>query len=182
MKSKICMLSILLTYSLSVRSQSNNPFKLDLLVGMAKSSSSFGGGISIEPKYCFNDKVSVGLKFESANAYGSISSTGPIISGPINSVSSYLVTSEYCIGNYGRQKQTRPFFGVGFGIYNAIFEAENAQHKYDKMGASLRGGLDIKHFRLSIEQNFILSSSQYELNFLTLKLGLTIGRSKKSIP
>lgn len=165
-----------------VRSQSNNPFKLDLLVGIAKSSSSFGGCISIEPKYCFNDKVSVGLKFESANAYGSISSTGPIVSGPINSVSSYLITTEYCIGNYGRQKQTRPFFGVGFGIYNAIFEAENAKRRYDKMGATLRGGVDIKHLRLSVEQNFILSSSQYELNFLTLKLGLTIGRSKKSIP
>ena len=53
---------------------------------------------------------------------------------------------------------------------------------YDKMGASLRGGLDIKHFRLSIEQNFILSSSQYELNFLTLKIGITIGSRKKSIP
>jgi len=170
-----------------VRSQSNNPFKLDLLVGIAKSSSSFGGCISIEPKYCFNDKVSVGLKFESANAYGSISATGPIISGPIilgpiNSVSSYLITSEYYIGNYGRQKQTRPFFGVGFGIYNAIFEAENAKRRYDKMGASLRGGVDIKHFRLSVEQNFILSSSQYELNFLTLKLGVTIGSRKKSIP
>ncbi len=165
-----------------VRSQSNNPFKLDLLVGMAKSSSSFGGGISIEPKYCLNDKVSVGLKFESANAYGSISSTGPIISGPINSVSSYLITSEYYIGNYGRQKQTRPFFGVGFGIYNAIFEAENAKRRYDKMGASLRGWVDIKHFKLSVEQNFILSSSQYELNFLTLKLGVTIGSRKKSIP
>ncbi|WP_141234705.1 hypothetical protein [Flectobacillus sp. BAB-3569] len=165
-----------------VRSQSNNPFKLDILVGIAKSSSSFGGGISVEPKYCFNDKVSVGLKFESANAYGSISSTGPIVSGPINSVSSYLVTSEYCIGNYGRQKQTRPFFGVGFGIYNAIFESENAERRYDKMGASLRGGVDIKHLRLSVEQNFILSSSQYELNFLTLRLGLTIGRNKNSIP
>lgn len=165
-----------------VRSQSNNPFKLDLLVGIAKSSSSFGGCISIEPKYCFNDKVSVGLKFESANAYGSISSTGPIVSGPINSVSSYLITTEYCIGNYGRQKQTRPFFGVGFGIYNAIFEAENAKRRYDKMGATLRGGVDIKHFKLSVEQNFILSSSQYELNFLTLKLGVTIGSRKKSIP
>jgi hypothetical protein len=50
------------------------------------------------------------------------------------------------------------------------------------MGATLRGGVDIKHFRLSVEQNFILSSSQYELNFLTLKLGVTIGSRKNSIP
>ena len=152
------------------------------MAGIAKSSSSFGGVISIEPKYCFSDKITAGIKLESAGAYGSISSTGPIISGPINSVISYLVTSEYCFGNYGRQRRTRPFFGVGFGIYNAVFEAENAKRSYDKTGISPRVGVEIKHLRLSVEQNVILSSSPYDFNFYTLKLGVAIGKGKSFIP
>ena len=71
----------------------------------------------------------------------------------------------------------RPFIGGGTGIYLANFDVAKWRVTNAKIGFALRGGFQIRHLRLVAENNFI-PDENFNLNYFTLKVGLTLGEGK----
>ena len=172
-------------------------FKLDFSLGGAipQGAGSKGGGLfAIEPKYAVADQLNVGLRIElavMARAFpysdGTYSSTNVSVSG------SDLVTGDF----YFTTTSFRPFIGAGGGVYR-LASASTNDNGYasdvasaTKLGAMIRAGFEVGHFRLAVEYNFIgnstvqvsdnygnVSSTMAKNSYLGIKLGGWIGFGK----
>ena len=172
-------------------------FKLDFSLGGAipQGAGSKGGGLfAIEPKYAVADQLNVGLRIElavMARAFpysdGTYSSTNVSVSG------SDLVTGDF----YFTTTSFRPFIGAGGGVYR-LASASTNDNGYasdvasaTKLGAMIRAGFEVGHFRLAVEYNFVgnstvqvtdnygnVSSTMAKNSYLGIKLGGWIGFGK----
>lgn len=154
--------------------------------------SGFGVGLGFytEPKYMINDYLSTGLKVELdllGRAKWNADKTG---GGSLAYINSYTGFTDFHLGN----GHVRPTFGVGAGLYRltAIGVSTEDWPEFDrggKFGIAPRFGLDIWHFRLAADYNFILGQKgrfsgqevYYDQNHLTIKLGIFFGGGKKSV-
>jgi hypothetical protein len=172
-------------------------FKLDFSLGGAipQGAGSKGGGLfAIEPKYAIVDQFNVGLRIEiavMARAFpysdGTYSSTNVSVSG------SDLATGDF----YFTTTTFRPFIGAGGGLYRlASASIDDNGYSTDvasayKLGAMIRAGFEVGHFRLAVEYNFVgnsavqvtdnygnLYSSTANNSYLGIKLGGWVGFGK----
>ena len=149
------------------------PFKLDILIGIGASKYNVNPLFSIEPKYNIINNLSAGLRWENASLYNTTDSNNGTLRtfGPSGTVNSLIVTGELYVWDDIR---VRPFVGGGAGIYFATFSMEKSQAVAKKLGFMIRGGVQIGHFRIVAENNFIPEEA-YKLDYLTIKIGTTIG-------
>jgi len=144
------------------------PFRVDVMTAYAiPGGSGAKGGVafSLEPRYSFIDKFSVGLRMEAAiTARGWVAPDGSSASAAVAASGSYLATSDY----YYTSKFFRAFSGVGTGIYTIASASVTTNNQNgsmslgggSKFGGMIRSGFDIAHFRFAVEYNLIGKSSQ----------------------
>jgi hypothetical protein len=179
------ILFLLLSFCIGTRAFAQasiyKPFKLDLAIGF-----SFETGntyfdnrttFSAEPKYNISDQFSLGLRLEaSPNA----DFAGTTASFTINSVSSYLLTGDYF---FNKSKITRPFFGIGAGIFNETLtnsDLPDVKTKSQKPGLETRVGFERKHLRLALEYNATFFKEEKKVNYVTLKIGAFLWGGRKN--
>lgn len=150
-------------------------FKVDVTLGYSRImedvvDASYGFNFSVEPKFNVLDNLAVGLKLEAA---------GFILSDDEDYVTlatlpSVSLTSEYYFG----KKKVRPYIGVSAGAYfPKVYEFDDETITYSgdtQFGFAPRAGVQIGHFRVGAEYNIVEDG-----NFLSIKLGASIGGGKK---
>jgi outer membrane protein X len=190
MKKIFLVLALGIVLSLSAIAQDESdlkPFKCDVSLGYAipGGSGSKGGVLFVvEPKYAVISKLSVGLRMEGAlvarfNGYDP--NTGEPDEASLKVSSSYLATGDYYFtDNY----KFRPFAGAGAGVFLlASVEANSGGSTGEvstgtKFGAMIRAGMEISHFRVGFEYNFVPKTTftGYDANG-NLTSGLTSNNS-----
>jgi hypothetical protein len=149
---------------------------------------SYRGGslIQFDPSYRINDKLSVGLRFESFS--------GSWERRTINLQRTYGMNMH----RYFLEGNFRPYVGLGVGLYTPqlldggiCFCTYSTQENI--FGFYPRIGFDYKHFLFALEYNFVSNSQlvvydsyfgtvtteNMNANYLTLKLGAAIGGGRK---
>ncbi len=140
--------------------------------------------ICFEPSYRIKDKISLGIRLEAI---------GQVIGGGLN-VASYGISGQYYFSN----EKIRPFAGIGLGFYHPrlsgdTFYGYTSRLEETVLGFYPRTGFDLGHLTIAVEWNIISSSKSiinnpvsnisYEgyinSNYLSLKIGLSIGGGRK---
>lgn len=158
------------------------PFKVDIALGYATPSSGKGakGGVlfAVEPKYALNDKITVGLRLESAlMVRANVNSTTDDTEGDVKASGSYLATADY----YFNTNDFRPFVGIGAGLYQTATADLSSTTTQDdiatgsKFGVAPRAGFEYKHFRLALEYNVAGKTGSVNNSYLGIKFGFFIG-------
>ncbi|OQP44432.1 hypothetical protein A4H97_08610 [Niastella yeongjuensis] len=172
------------------------PFKVDLALGYAiPGGTGAKGGVlfALEPKYAVIPNVSVGLRMEAAvMARGQVDASGNSANVDVKAAGSYLLTGDY----YFTSTTVRPFAGLGLGLYSlaAASVSDNGSSASasggSKFGEMIRAGVEIAHFRVGLEYNFvpktttevIVGSTKSEWSsknsYMGIKLGFFIGGGK----
>lgn len=188
MKKILLGIVILLVGQVSATAQSQNfrPFKVDLMVGYATPNGNLsnlhgkgGVAISLEPKYNLSDNLAVGLKGELAALEVVSKTTAAADEYSARTVGSVIVTGEYSFGS----AFLRPFIGAGLGIYtfgsvdvvtNSTNNSTQRVSGESNFGFAPRVGLQVGHFRLAIEDNFVQNN-----NYISFKAGVTFGGGRR---
>src|SRR5918993_948882 len=135
-------------------------FKGDVSLGYAApiGSSSNGGVVfAMEPKFAVMDELSLGLRMEAAVTakFSGTDIYGDAEVDNAKAFGSYLATADYYFTN---NYPFRPFIGAGLGVFE-VYDDENTLTEDPvtsvKFGGIVRTGMEIYHFRLGIEYNFI---------------------------
>jgi len=197
MKNKFLILAFgtLVSFSAMAQSESDlKPFKVDVSAGYAiPGGSGAKGGVlfAVEPKYAVISNLSVGLRMEAAviARFSGYDAEGYVNSASVKASGSYLATGDYYFSdNYS----LRPFAGAGAGIFTIAAAEVNSDASAvsagSKFGGMIRGGVEMRHFRLGVEYNIVPSTkftgfdsegNETELKskngYLGIKLGVCIG-------
>lgn len=184
MKKLSCTFLLLFAVILAnAQEQVFKPFKVDIAAGYAipgGKGSKAGAVFAIEPKYAVNDNISLGLRLELAATARGYVENGQAFSGDVKASASYLATGDY----YFTTNKFRPFAGVGVGLYSlasATFDDSMEEVNEDdlttgsKFGFAPRAGFEYGHFRTALEFNAIGKSGNVSDNYLSIKLGFSIG-------
>ncbi len=140
--------------------------------------------ISFEPSYRIKDRISIGVRLEAI---------GQLIGGGLN-VASYGINGQYYFSN----EKFRPFAGIGLGLYHPrlsgdTFYGYTSRLEETVLGFYPRVGFDSGHLTIAVEWNIISSSKSIinkpvsnisydgyiNGNYLSLKIGLSIGGGRK---
>ena len=173
MKKSLLITTFIYLFSVSSNAQTLDfkPFKVDMLVGIGASKDVINSLFSVEPKYNLINNFCLGLKWENAPMYSTKKDGTTLTFGPNGTINSIVLTGEFYAWHDIR---LRPFVGAGSGLYFANFNVEKNSDVTSKLGFMIRGGLQIGHFRIVVENNFIPEDA-YKLNYFTLKFGATFG-------
>lgn len=197
MKNKLLILAVgtMLSFSAIAQSESElKPFKVDVSLGYAiPGGSGAKGGVlfAVEPKYAVVSNIAVGLRMEAAviARFSGYDAEGNVNEASVKAAGSYLLTGDYYFSdNYS----FRPFGGVGAGIFSLasaeITSTQEGVSAGSKFGGMIRGGFEMKHFRLGVEYNLVPKTDVigYDSNgepatmkakngYLGIKLGVCIG-------
>jgi hypothetical protein len=136
--------------------------------------------IYLKPSYHLNDNISAGFKLE----YN--------LSSP--AVASYGINGLYYFSN----KNFRPFAGMGFGFYHPMLVGDTFYGYTSRLEETVLGfypsiGFDWRHLTIAVEWNITPSSKSIinkpvsnisyngyiNSNYLSLKIGLSIGGGRK---
>ncbi len=164
----------------------NKSFKVDLGAGLSSLGSQGNGSLLyLEPSYTFRAKYKVGIRFEHEGS-------------SMKTIESKSISFDYFLYNY---RQLGLFAGSGISDFN-VTESGGCggaapgivtMRSTKRTGAFIRTGLEILHFRLSIEYNIVPSSYVtavavggeslgtvvYKNNYISFKMGVMIGGGKK---
>jgi hypothetical protein len=148
-----------------------NPWKVDVSLGGAIPADGGGGGLFVaEPKYAVADQFWAGLRIEGAVMGRSFPNGDGTNSTKIMGSSSYVLTGDF----YFTTTDFRPFIGVGGGVYRLASGTIDDNSggtttiaAATKLGALVRAGFELGHFRLGAEYNLIGSSDQTLYDFNT---------------
>jgi outer membrane protein X len=196
MKKISVIITLLILIISSVSAQKNgeyNPTKVDVSLGYAKPSGTgakVGGLFAVEPKYEVVNNLCVGLRIEIAIMARGIENGSSTSDLEIKGSGSYLLTGDYY---FSSNRSSRPFIGGGLGLFR-LAAGTTASNSNDissasKFGEMLRVGIELGHFRLGAEYNFVpdadlaLNGSTNKVTFkngyMGIKLGVCFGGSKK---
>ena len=189
---KLTFITFFLMIVAAANAQEFKPFKVDLSTGYAiPSGEGAKGGVLmvVEPKYAVIPNLSVGVRFEIAvMARGYVNSQGTNGEIDLKASGSYLATTDYYYPL--PSKKIRPFSGAGTGIFSlasATADNNNAgvSAAKSKFGGMARSGVEIGHFRLAFEYNFVgdtdvMDASNTKIgtsknSYMSIKIGATIG-------
>ena len=172
---KLLFLSVFFMSVLLVHAQSGdrifNPWKVDVSLGVALPQDGGGGGLfAAEPKYAIMDQFWAGLRIEEAIMGRSFPNGDGTNSTKIMGSGSYVLTGDF----YFTTTDFRPFIGVGGGIYRLASGTidDNSGGSTTiaaatKLGALVRAGFELGHFRMGVEYNLIGNSDQTLYDFNT---------------
>lgn len=164
---KTLLTTVVLLSALFLHAQNDDlkSFKIDGALGgvIPLGDGSKGGGLfAIEPKYLVTEQFAVGLRAEIAVMGRSFQySDGTYSSTNISVNGSNIATGDF----YFTKTSFRPFIGAGGGVYRLASASTNDNgyssdvESATKLGAMIRAGFEIGHFRLGVEYNFIGNST-----------------------
>jgi outer membrane protein X len=183
---KTLLILILFVY-VSASAQQYRKFLFAIDLGGPNSKSYFPiNSFTMEPSYRVNDKVLVGFRIE---ATGIVSMTG--------ANNSFLGSMGLNAHYYLNQSSARPFLGIGIGLYNPsnnfIMNSTDNLNQRNGLGLYPRAGLEIGHFRVMMEYNFIQTMKDYisydlpmpghyeniNKSYFSLKVGIFVRGGKK---
>jgi hypothetical protein len=185
MKKKTFILAALL-FSATYAAQAQytyKPFRIDAGAGLSFPVNTFGIGIlgSVEPQYSIG-RFAVGARVEYHVENNATEQNGDLIKYN----SAMLLTGDYRFSS----DAYRPFVGLGLGSYlMAANFTENSNNNIigyrffgQSVGAMLRAGFDMPHFRFALQYH-ITGSRTYEdlkvnFNYLALTVAVSIGGGK----
>ena len=170
--------------SIPSQAQLYKPFKISVTLGSIRENKDGGPTYALEPSFRINDKYAIGLKLE-----GSVTM---VKDSPIKLRGSKSINAQY----YFSTGAMRPFAGIGAGMYNVSDLTgcyDQCQYEDDKIGFYPRVGFDYKHLTIVADYNLmspVKLTTQGDLlsgpsvnfvngNYLSLRLGITIGGGKK---
>ena len=146
------------------------------------------GSISLEPSYRINDKMSAGFRIEH-NGIVSMNDGGNPFLGSLG------VSYQYYI-----PFKPRVFVGGGIAIFNPsnnfILSSTDTMNERNRLGFFPRVGVDLGHFRVMVEYNFVGDMTDYvstygnagvpggfyqsvNKNYFNLKFGFFVGGGRK---
>lgn len=186
--------TIAFNYSNAQSESGLKPFKVDVSLGYAIPGGKGAKGgilIAVEPKYSVISNLAVGIRFEGAviARFGGFDADGNSTEQDVKASASYLATADYYFGdNYA----VRPFIGAGAGIYSLAgaqltSSTSTITAETSKFGGMIRGGLELRHFRLGFEYNLVPKTKfeGYNMNgdpatlsangYMGIKIGFCIG-------
>lgn len=137
-------------------------FALDLGIPLGKNSGI--GSISLEPSYRINDKMSAGFRIEHNGLFS------------MNGSNNQYVASIGLSYQYYLPFKSRIFVGGGLALFNPSnnFFVSNTDTKNERnrLGFFPRVGVDLGHFRMMVEYNFVGNMAEY---ISTLNAGIPVG-------
>lgn len=161
------------------QSETFKAFKVEFSAGLSWATGKGGAGdavIAMEPKFAINDKLTFGLRLETAGRTyeAGQNSRGEEFSG------SYMATGDYYLNTNG----LRPFAGFGIGVMSVSALGVNEENEpsiveKDALALMPRVGFETGHFRLGLEYNIAAKSYGYDSNYASLKLGFFLGGGRK---
>lgn len=161
MKKIYLVLCLIIAGSAAFSQSDLKPFKVDLSVGYAipGGTGSKGGVLFVtEPKYAVMSNLAIGLRLEGALVarFNGYDQDGNPVDASVKASASYLATADYYFTN---NYAVRPFAGAGVGIFTlAGIESSSNSGEISvgsKFGEMVRAGVEIGHFRLGVEYNFV---------------------------
>ena len=167
------------------QSETFKAFKLDISFGKSFPSgenAKSGFAMALEPKFAINDKLTFGIRLETAASERDISYARSID----EDVSfSYLATADYYLNTNG----FRPFAGFGAGIHRiasgGVYNATTDTYNNDNVaigsviGFSPRAGFESGHFRMVVEYNYVGKTDGFNNSYIGFKTGFFIGGGRK---
>lgn len=130
-------------------------FALDLGIPLGKNSGI--GSISLEPSYRINDKMSAGFRIEHNGLFS------------MNGSNNQYVASIGLSYQYYLPFKSRIFVGGGLALFNPSnnFFVSNTDTKNERnrLGFFPRVGVDLGHFRVMAEYNFVGNMTEYISTF-----------------
>ncbi len=143
-----------------------------------------GFGIFTEPKYLVTDNISVGVRAE-ATILGRLKVNSAEGGGSLGWVTSFLAITDYHFG----ETKFRPTIGIGAGLFRPTAASYSTGDvlpelaRGSKFGVTPRIGMDLGHFRISADYNFIFGQRNLingkiidlNQNHLSIKLGIFFG-------
>lgn len=138
----------------------------------------------VEPKYNVSDNFTVGLRSEfiifSKKGFWDEEITNPHWNNLDADGSVFSLA--FTMDKYFTKNTVRPFVGLGGGYYLVQVKGENnflhLSENLDTGGIIARAGLNLGHFRIAGEYNYVFSS-KVNVNYFSIKLGYEIGGGKK---
>jgi hypothetical protein len=161
------------------------PSPLKLAVGFGYAENRFGKGIGnggllfAEPAYQLSENLLIGLRIEAASMTRGIF---PSNSNRLSSTISFTLNGQH----YFNDNYSRPFIGLGFGIYRMAPVMSGTINERQNVGSGTsfglypRVGIDMGHLNLTLDYNFIPSydvprGRKVVNSYLALKAGFSFG-------
>lgn len=185
---KKILLLILLCTSLTGLSQNYRKVFLALDLGIPLGKNSGIGSISLEPGYRINDKMSVGFRIEHNGLASMGGSNNPYVASIGLSYQYYLPI------------KSRFFVGGGLALFNPnnnfLVSNTDTKNERNRLGFFPRVGLELGHFRIMAEYNFVGNMTDYintsgntgipggyfksiDKNYFNFKIGFFVGGGKR---
>jgi len=160
------------------QSETFKAFKVEFSAGLSWATGKGGAGdavIAMEPKFAINDKLTFGLRLETAGR----SYKGQDRLGEQEFSGSYMATGDYYFNTNG----LRPFASLGAGVMSvSAFNTERTDFvivEKDVLAFAPRAGFETGHFRLGVEYNIATKSYGLNSNYASLKFGFFLGGGRK---
>ena len=129
-------------------------FQFDFRIGYdipTQASTNSGLAYGFEPKFYFNNSISIGFKMDYSRFGSDIADIG------INEFGSYVLTADYFSKS---DNSVRLFGGLGGGLFHSGYFFTPSQRETN-FGIFSRIGMEVKKFRISLEYNYILSDESF---------------------
>lgn len=185
-KSVLTILLLLVVFEISKAQDQFKAWKVDVgvLVGEIVQHDVGVAFPYIEPKFNITDKFSVGLRSEfilfrkdgfiednTGNPHwNNLDADGNVLS--------FAFTGD----KYFTNNTVRPFIGLGGGYYYVVVNQKNnfldLPENLHTGGLITRAGLNLGHFRIAGEYNYIFSN-RVNVNYFSIKLGYELGGGRK---
>lgn len=185
-KYTLSIIFIMITCGMLAAQDQYKPWKVDVgvLVGEVVQHNVGVAFPYLEPKYNVTDDFSVGLRSEfiifSNEGFWDDEVPNPHWKNldADGSVFSLALTMD----KYFTDNNVRPFIGLGGGYYLVQVKGKNnfldLNENLDTGGVITRAGLNLGHFRIAGEYNYVFSS-KVSVNYFSIKLGYEFGGGRK---
>jgi hypothetical protein len=185
MKALIVLILLLTQFAANGQSYRKAFFALDF--GVPMGSKAGIGSISLEPSFRINDRIAAGIRIEVRGLFAIGGNNVPLAS---------IGTS--C--QYYLPVNSRIFVGSGIAIFNPsnnfIVSSTDTMNERNRLGFFPRAGVDLGHFRVMVEYNFVGNMTDYvstfgnagvpggfyqsvNKNYFNLKFGFFVGGGRK---
>ena len=179
---KIFIISLAISITTFSQAQSTifKPFKVDTGIEFVIPTSNEAGsgmGFYISPIYNASDRLSIGPRFGFSYAgYGTLNVGIGTVEIEGTNMFSFLMVGDY----YLSTERVRPFVGLGLGMFRrseasirtGIGVVDISREAKSNFGAKPRIGLNVGHFKMTVDYNF---TGDQIYDYLGFTLGFDIG-------
>ncbi len=161
---------------------------------------------SLEPKYALSDQLCIGGLYEVGFQYKQVTTTDFYNNSDTKDILKLNLAFSFTTDYYfSKDFSARPFIGAGLGVHvintdnitSDYYQSDDDSNTKVAFGCLARGGVEIKHFRISLAYNFVSNTKRtyrayntvlfayddytqiYKNSYIALKLGASFGGGPK---